>query len=114
MAELDGGGWVSKNPKDAIELIKGLVAMIPAPTKTKSTPVKRASTEGPGIIASILEFVKAGPISKDDILSKLVKRFPDRESKAMKSTIGIQLGGRLAKEKKVVIQKDDNGLYSIA
>ena len=62
----------------------------------------------PGIIASILEFVKASktPISQESIHVALVDRFPDKDPAGMMKTVKAQLGGksqptRMEKEKGV-------------
>lgn len=70
--------------------------------------------EVPGIIASILEFIKKGPITKNVILEKLVDRFPEKDSRKMNKTISAQIGGkkrpvRMEKEKNIVFIIDENG-----
>ena len=79
-------------------------------TKPKGQAPKKASEKGPGIIASILEFVtEHGPITKEDIVKRLEKRFPDRDTVAMGKTVQCQLPKRMSKEKKVNIVKTDEG-----
>lgn len=62
----------------------------------------------PGVIASILEFVKTSEekINYEGILAKMQERFPERSSDSMMKTIKAQLGGkkqptRMEKEKGV-------------
>src|SRR5690242_9905472 len=63
----------------------------------------KAKDKGPGVIGSILEFLMAAtkdaPLTKDALLDKLAKRFPDRDADAMRKTINCQVPGRLSKEK---------------
>ena len=75
--------------------------------ESKRGKIERASTTGPGIIASILEFIKTnGPINREGILKKLTERFPDRDPDKMKKTVYAQTGGkqrpfRMEREKQV-------------
>ena len=68
----------------------------------------------PGVIATIISEITAGPKTKEEILTVLGKLFPERDTEAMKSTLTIQLGGRLKKDKGMNILKDDQGRYSLA
>lgn len=82
--------------------------------KKTSDKKKEPKTKRPGVITTILDVVKKhGPISKEQIVEKLLKIFPDRPEKGMKSTVGIQVPSRLNKEKKANIKKDDKGKYHI-
>lgn len=65
--------------------------------KAAAKKAKAAEPKAPGIIASIFEFIKdAKPgkngITHEQILEKLVKRFPDRADTSMASTIKANLG----------------------
>ena len=80
-------------------------------TTKKKTAAKKKS--GPGIIASIIEFIEAGPITKEGILKKLAKRFSDRPEIGMKRTINIQVPGRLQVDKGLKLTKDDKDRWSI-
>ena len=64
----------------------------------------------PGVIMSVLEFVKEqAPISERKILSLLKKRFPDKNVESMERTIP-RVPNYLAREKGIdVIGKDDKG-----
>lgn len=89
--------------------------------KEKEEPAKphmgRAGGEGkPGIIGSIVEFLQGAnnskPVSKDQLLVKLQKRFPERDATQMKTTINCQLGYHLAKLKGMKIEKNDRGYWT--
>lgn len=63
----------------------------------KTEPQKKS-----GVIASIAEMIeKAGKkgITKEEILTNLVKRFPERQEKSMKNTINVQVPNRIDREK---------------
>jgi len=66
----------------------------------------------PGIIMSVLEFIKEhGPVSEKKILSLLKKRFPDKDSGSMGRSIP-KVPGYLKSVKGIdVIRKNDKGLY---
>jgi len=80
-----------------------------APKAPKAPKDKKE--KGPGVISSILDIItKDGPVTKDKILAKLVKLFPDREEDKMKKTVAVQLGGnpsRMEKERKIKFVRDD-------
>jgi len=78
----------------------------------KKKAAKKEGVKKVGIIDTIISLLKTKPITKEDIVKALVKKFPDREEKGMTSTVSIQLGGRLEKDKGLKIQKSDKG-YSI-
>lgn len=68
-----------------------------------------------GVIDTIVNTLKTGtskkPVTKADILKALMKKFPDRDEKGMKSTINIQVPGRLSASKGFDIQKNDKGFW---
>jgi hypothetical protein len=76
---------------------------------------KGRKSSGGGVIATIIEILKTTtakkPLSKDEIVQRLVKKFPDREEKSMASTVMIQCGGRLQKEGKLEVKKNEKGYY---
>ena len=82
---------------------------------TKKVPAKKAVKKGSGVIGSMVEFLSAAsaakPLSKTELLEKLVAHFKDREADAMKSTINAQLPTRIAKEQGVKIHKDGSGYW---
>ena len=65
--------------------------------------VKSDAPKRPGVIQTILECLRGAssknPVTKDDILKVLVKRFPDRPEAAMKSTLNSQVPSGLRAEK---------------
>lgn len=71
--------------------------------------------KGPGVIAAILDILKATsetkPVTKEDMLKQLGEKFPDRELDSMKATINVQIPSRMSKEKGVTIVKGDKGYY---
>lgn len=82
----------------------------------KLTGKKTKSEKGPGVISTIFSLVsqsgKKG-ISKAEILEKLTEMFPDRATEGMEKTIGVQLPGRMSKERKVKIVKLESGCFTI-
>lgn len=82
----------------------------------KSKPAKKGpGKRGVGVIATIIaELRKANakkPTTKEKILAVLVKKFPDRDPKAMKSTISSQVPSGLRTEKGLVVQSNDKGVW---
>lgn len=69
----------------------------------------------PGIIATIIAMLKKGtekkPVTKETILEKLIQEFPDRDSKAMKSTISSQVPSGLKAEKDITVKRNDKGFW---
>jgi len=110
-------GW---EPKSA-PLPKGGKGASKAPVnaKAKPAPAKKAGpkkAEGGGVIASIVEMIQAAPktgISIDDMADQLKKKFPDRELESMKSTIRVQCGGRLKREKNIDVYSVKKGVYAV-
>ena len=77
-----------------------------APAKKEKKAPKQS---GPGVIATIVACIEgAGKkgITKDEILAVLVKTFPEKEEKSMKSTINVQVPARISKERFKVENKD--------
>ncbi len=78
---------------------------------------KAGGPNGPGVIASIEEFLKETsadkPITKKGILKKLCKRFPDRDADSMSKTIAVQVPNRMNKDKSMGILKHEDGGYFI-
>lgn len=86
------------------------------PGKEKDAPKKgKAPPKAAGVIQCIADIVSAAtakkPITKEQIHEKLCKRFPDRDSDSLKTTVGIQVPSRLNKEKNLGIKKNDRGYY---
>jgi len=77
------------------------------PAKAAKAPKE---PKGPGVIATIVEVLKKGkPVSKDNILAVLVKRFPDRNKDSMAKTINVQVPNRISKEQKIKVKKTEKG-----
>tara|TARA_R100000808_G_C2147411_1_gene155368 strand:- start:974 stop:1903 length:930 start_codon:yes stop_codon:yes gene_type:complete len=69
-----------------------------------------------GVIASIADILIATtkPLTKDEILNQLCKRFPDRDSQAMETTVSVQVPVRMSREKNMDIVKVDCGKDAIS
>lgn len=85
--------------------------------KVKESAKKKAAKKKPGVVAAILEVIQQkGPVSKEQILSKLKHKFPDRPAESMKHTIGAFLSGspnRMSKEKGVNVVRDKDGNFIV-
>lgn len=56
----------------------------------KKTEKKSVKNKKPGVIAEIIHIISSeGPVSKEKILKKLIKKFPDREEQSMSNTINL-------------------------
>ena len=77
---------------------------------TKTEPVKKVK----GVIATIISCIEKGPIKKEKILEVLIKEFPEREEKAMKNTISVQIPARIKKEKNDSLFKNENNEWAFA
>lgn len=66
------------------------------------------SNKRPGVIACIVEMLRNAnadkPISKLDILTELVKRFPERGQDKLQATLTMQVPSGLLIEKKIKVQ----------
>lgn len=78
-------------------------------TKTKPTPAKKATVKKLGVVATILSLISAKPMTKDSIVAELVKKFPDRQENSMRSTVNVQIPGRVWPE----IVKDSKDRYGV-
>ncbi len=81
--------------------------------KKKAEPRGRASK---GVKWEIFQALQKAPktgISKDEILDKLTKLFPDRKPESMKATIGVQVPGKMSKQRDVQIIRLESGKYVI-
>lgn len=97
-----------KAMKDKAKAEKGKKAV---EEKKAKAPKKEKVAKGPGVIATIAELIKAKPMTKEQIVAALAKKFPDRDAESMAKTVNVQLGGRLAAEKNLKIKNED-GKYS--
>ena len=94
-------------PKAKMEVVKGGKS-----EKTEKKPAKKK--KGTGVIASVVEAIeKAGKkgVSKEEILKILVEKFPDRAEKSMKNTVGVQVPGRISRERFEVKSTKDGKYY---
>jgi hypothetical protein len=88
----------------------------PASNKTATKATKETKPKGPGVIASVLEFLTEAsakaPVTKEDLVNRLAKRFPDRPKESMAKTVNVQVPGRLSREQGVnVVKAEDGGFY---
>jgi len=79
-------------------------------TATKKTE-KKAS--GPGVISSIAEFITKSACTEDQLVEKLAKRFPDKDSERMRKTIKVQLPKRMNKERGMKIERNKKGAWTV-
>ena len=80
----------------------------------KKSPAAKGSGSKPGVIVTILSIIeKHQPIHKDDILEKLVKKFPDRLEASMKKTISDNVPSQFKAKKGIILIKDDEKRWSI-
>lgn len=66
----------------------------PEKKSVEKKSVEKKSAEKPkrvGVISSIIEFLLVKPMTKADLLDKLIERFPDRNAKSMSGTVAVQL-----------------------
>lgn len=81
------------------------------PPKGTKPPSKAGGEGGPGIIGSIVEFLKGAsaekPITKKGIVTKLSKRFEDRDASAMAKTVNVQVPNRIKTDKKLDVRSVD-------
>lgn len=86
-----------------------------AEKKEDEKPKKEKKEKRPGVIATIAEVLEGAseekPVTKDDILKVLVKKFPDREADSMKKTINVQVPTQLRNKKDINVQKNEKGYY---
>jgi hypothetical protein len=80
--------------------------------KKSSTKKETTKKQKVGVIGTIGEVItNKGPVSKDQIMKVLEKRFPDHDPEKMRKTVNAQLPTRLAKTLKIKIKRNDDGLY---
>lgn len=106
----------SAKAKKAKKAKKGKAVKKPKIAKTaKGKKDKPKKARGTGVIANIVaalkEASKAKPLSKEVLLKRLVKAFPDRAEASMKNTINAQLGYHLHANKGLNVQHNDSGYY---
>lgn len=76
--------------------------------KTETVALSQPKAKGPGIIASIEEWLRAAtaskPLSKEDLVKKLSQRFKDRDPESMGKTVAVQVPSRLKTDKGITVQ----------
>lgn len=120
----------TKKKKEKVEVIKAATETPKKKKKKKKNEVllvektekkNRQVDNKPGVIDSIFNFIKKNKkkrgVTKEEVLTHLAILFPDRDAKAMKSTINCQIGGkvrptRLEKSRQVELIIED-GRYSV-
>jgi hypothetical protein len=89
------------------------------PTKTDKAK-KASSRKAPpttakvGIIETITDCLRKKHCTKEQILARLVQKFPQRPADGMKRTVSIQVPTGLKTRKGLNVQKDAGGKYFIA
>jgi hypothetical protein len=67
------------------------------------------------VVASIIEFLGEGshekPVGKEEILEKLIQRFPEKDDASLKSTFGTLVPGRLWETKEIEVVKSPRGYW---
>lgn len=81
--------------------------------KTVEKTIKKISTKGPGVIATIIECLKKRPTTREAILNVLVKRFPDRDKSKMETTVKCAVPSYLQRKMGLEVKENNNGSYCI-
>jgi hypothetical protein len=85
-------------------------------TKTKTEPAKKKAPRTGvihTIIAALTKATEKKPVTKEQILSQLVKAFPDRKEASMAATISVQVPGKINREREgVTVHKSDKGYWA--
>lgn len=102
-----------KRREECAAAVAAKAAANPAEKKRGKKEKAAKEPKGPGVIATILDIVKSGPHSKEEILTKLTAAFPSRDATSMKNTINVQLPARMSKERGVEIVKDEQGRFFV-
>lgn len=79
--------------------------------KSAESPGKKPA--GPGVIATIVSLIEGSGkkgVTKEEILTALIKAFPDRKVESMKNTVNVQVPNRISKER-FSIEKIDGDRY---
>jgi hypothetical protein len=67
--------------------------------------MSKNATKNPGVVETIAKCLLSAsekkPITKEQILAKLTKTFPDRDVEKMRATINAQVPGRIAKGQEI-------------
>lgn len=116
-------------PEVAVKLYKKIVDAEKKPEEPDDVPededaygkpkAGKESETSPGVIGTILQVIAdKGPVSKGDILAKLIQAFPERDPDKMAKTLNCQISGkkrplRMEREKGVTFTIDSYGRYSL-
>jgi hypothetical protein len=115
--------WNIRPIETPVEVSVETPSETPAPKKTRKEHLKESikvkvkaekKEKSPkekvvGVIASIIELLETKEMTKKEILTALVLRFPAREAAKMEKTVNVQVPSRLKKDKNLKIQKTEKG-----
>jgi hypothetical protein len=91
-----------------VQRVSGLAA-------ERLTAPRDPNKKNPGVIQVMLQMLRQAtaekPITKEDILKKLTELFPDRDPKAMMSTLQSQIPSGLRIEKSIEVSKSNSGYW---
>ena len=107
-------GFKTKDFPTVKKLKKGMIDFLePAPAPAKKEK-KASEKKGTGVIAYIAKLIESADskkgISKEEMLQKLTKEFPNRAPASMKNTINVQVPNRMSRER-FKIKKLENGNF---
>jgi len=73
------------------------------------------SVKRPGVIATIIDVLRAAseqrPVTKEQVLDKLCKRFTERPREHMKATVSMQVKSGLRIEKQLEVSENEKGFW---
>lgn len=90
-----------------------------APKKASGAkPKKPKAAKGPGVIATMIDLLKAAsktkPLSKAELVKKLAAKFPDRDAESMALTVNAQIHGRCVKEGRCkAVHHNEEGYWAV-
>jgi len=107
-------GFKTKDFPTVKKLKKGMIDFLePAPAPAKKEK-KASEKKGTGVIAYIAKLIESADskkgISKEEMLQKLTKEFPNRAPASMKNTLNVQVPNRMSRER-FKIKKLENGNF---
>lgn len=92
-----------------------LAAQVAALSQARIDAPPAPGTAKPGVIAAMIRILKSAtevmPVTKEEVLKQLVELFPERDRKAMASTISSQIPSGLKKEKNIDVQRNTEGYW---
>lgn len=92
----------SKIPESEAEISKRKASESPEMAlEAPLMPVKRqkGTSSRPGVIDTIVAILESGWHTREQIHAKLVKEFPDRAAQSMIGTVGVQVPGKLMRDR---------------